>query len=175
MGFRVLLVAVSGKDPATIHDELGVIATDQFEEIAESPVVGVSLSNGSYLLYINDEALIVPDDVVFARLSMNARLIACYTNETCMESMTTSWENGRINWSVHHDAQQGIEHLETNGRLPSPFFPIRDRLLAQQHGSKDTDYVFDIPVELAKVIGGFRHDCDIEGAEGKPFQVLEQV
>jgi hypothetical protein len=175
MGFRVLLVAVTGKEPARIYDEFGVVPTQEFEDIAESPVVGVSLSNGSYLLYINDPDLIVPNDVVFARLSKNARLLACYANETYMESMATSWENGRSIWSVHHDAQQGIEHLATSGTLPSQFVPIRDKLLGQQQGSSDTDYVFDIPVELANEIGGFRYDYDIKGAEGKPFQVLAQT
>ena len=174
MGFRVLLIAISGKEPGTIHDELGVVPTQQFEESAESPVVGVSLSNGSYLLYINDSELTVPRDDVFARLSKNARLLACYANETCMESIATSWENGLSKWSVHHDSQQGIEHLETSGTLPSQFFSIRKKALAQQKSGNDTDYVFDIPVELAKEVGGFRYDCDIEGAEGKPFQVLEQ-
>ena len=33
MGYRVLLIAVSGKEPATIHDEFGVVPTDEFEEI----------------------------------------------------------------------------------------------------------------------------------------------
>ena len=174
MGFRVLLIAVGDKKPAVIHGDFGVVPTQEFEEIAESPVVGVSLKNGSYLLYINDPALIVPNDVVLARLSTSARLLACYANETCMESLATSWENGQRKWLVHHDAQQGSEHLETSGELPSQFLPIREKLFAQQQGSNEADYLFDTPVELAKELGGFRYDCDIEGAEGRPFQVLAQ-
>jgi hypothetical protein len=174
MGFRVLLVAVGGKEVARIHGELGVVPTQEFEEVAESPLVGVDLSNGSYLLYINDPALIVPSDVAFARLSKQGTLLACYANETCMESLATFWEDGRRRWSVHHDAQQGIDHLEMSGTLPSQFSAIRDKLLAEQQGCDDTDYVFDIPVQLVKEMGGFRYDSDIEGAEGRPFQVLEQ-
>jgi hypothetical protein len=32
--------------------------------------------------------------------------------------------------------------------------------------------VFDIPVELTRELAGFRYDQDVEGAEGRPFQVL---
>jgi hypothetical protein len=175
MGFRVLLIAVRDKSPATIHKEFGVSPTQEFEEIAESPVVGVSLSNNSYLLYINDEDLIVPKDGIFSRLSESARLLACYVNETCMESLATYWEKGNRKWSVGHDSQRGIEHLETIGELPAQYFPIRDRLLAKQKDSDGIDFVFDIPVELAKELGGFRYDYAIESADGKPFEVLEQI
>jgi hypothetical protein len=72
MGFRVLLIAVSGKKPAEIHEQLGVVPTEQFEEIAESPITGATLASGDYLLYINDEDLIVPNDELFGPLSKGA-------------------------------------------------------------------------------------------------------
>jgi hypothetical protein len=84
MGFRVQLIAVSGKEPRVIQRDYRVVPTGQREEIPESPVVGAMLPNGAYLLYINDE--IVPDDQVFARLSKGASLVACYANETVMNS-----------------------------------------------------------------------------------------
>jgi hypothetical protein len=76
MGFRVQLIAVSGKEPRTVQRDYGVVPTRQHEEIPESPVVGAALSNCAYLLYINDQDKIVPDDGVFARLSKGASLIA---------------------------------------------------------------------------------------------------
>jgi len=111
MGFRVLLIAVAGKEPATIFDEYAVVPTGQYESIPESPVDGVMLPSGAYLLYINDE--VIPDHRVFARLSQNALLIACYANETIMNSLASSWVNGLEQWSVFHDAKQGVGHLET--------------------------------------------------------------
>ncbi len=173
MGFRVLLIAVSGKEPAEIHRDLGVVPTQEFEEIAESPVTGATLPSGDYLLYINDDAMIVPNDKLFARLSKGAKLLACYVNETCMESLATHWENGKSKWRVHHDSEQGLDHLHTTGTLPPQFSAIRDRLLAQQRGDAESDYVFDIPVELVRELAGFRYDQDLPGASAKPFQVLE--
>ena len=172
MGFRVQLIAVSGKDPAAVHHDYGVAATGRREEVPESSVVGAKLPGGAYLLYVNDE--IIPDDRVFARLSRGGELVACYANETVMNSYACGWTDGAERWSVFHDAQQGIEHLEVTGTLPDEFRPIRDRLLAQRVGREDTDYAFDIPVELFAALGGIRYDGDIPGAGPEPWEVLDR-
>ncbi|MEZ6033324.1 MAG: hypothetical protein R3C17_09540 [Planctomycetaceae bacterium] len=173
MGFRVLLIAVTDKDPETVHVEYGVTPTGEFEEIAESPVTGAALPSGAYLLYINDE--IVPDDRVLARLSKNASLLSCYANETVMNSFASSWVNGVNRWSVFHDAQQGITHLETTGKLPDQFKPIRDLLFAEQGETKDSDYIFYIPIDLFVALGGLRYDQDIEGADPEPWHILKRT
>lgn len=173
MGFRVQLIAVTGKDPRVIQRDFGVVPTGEHEEIAESPVVGAPLPNGAYLLYINDKDRIVPDDRVFGRLSIKASLIACYANETVMCSYTCAWSNGVEHWSVLHDSQQGIEHLETSGSLPSELEPIRARLFAEQENDDGADFIFDIPVELFAALGGIRYDCDIPGAGPEPWEILE--
>jgi hypothetical protein len=172
MGFRVQLIAVSGKKPGEIQRDFGVVPTGQREEIAESPVVGATLPNGAYLLYINDSDRIVPDDKVFARLSKSASLIACYVNETVMNSYACAWANGAVRWSVFHDAQQGIDHLETNGSLPSELQPIHDRLFAQQEEDDGCDFIFDIPVELFVALGGIRYDHDVPGED--TWEILER-
>lgn len=173
MGFRVLLIATSGKTPSAIHIEYGVVPTAKFEEIPESPVTGAQLPGGSYLLYINDEVL--PDDVVLGKLSKDASLLACYANETVMDSLASFWVNGTEVWRVHHSSQQGILHLESGGELPEELTAIRERLLQEQEGVDDTDYVFDIPVELFSALGGIRYDEDIEGAGPNPWQVLNRI
>ena len=172
MGYRVLLIAVKGKSPEAIHRDYGVVPTDEREEVPESPVTGAMLPSGAYLLYINDE--IEPDDRVFARLSKNASLLACYANETVMNSCASSWANGVKQWSVFHDAQQGIKHLEITGDVPEQLKAIQKRLFAEQE-SGDADHIFDIPVELFAALGGIRYDQDIEGAGPDPWQILARV
>jgi hypothetical protein len=168
MGFRVLLIAVTGKEPAVIHREYGVAATDRYEEIPASPVTGAMLPSGAYLLYINDE--IVPDDLVFAPLSRNASLITCYANETAMNSFASAWRNGIEEWSVFHDDH--VKHLETTGELPDVMDGIQKRLFARQDSDSSVDYVFDIPIELFVSLGGIRYDSYIAGAGPRPWQVL---
>jgi hypothetical protein len=173
MGFRVLLIVVMGRASSAIHQDYSVAPTDQYEEIPESPVTGATLPNGAYLLYINDE--IVPDETVFKRLSRDASLIACYANETVMNSYASSWVNGVEQWSVFHDAQQGIKHLETTGDLPAQLKSIKEGSFAEQDQAEDTDYVFDIPIQLFAALGGIRYDQDIEGAGPEPWQVLTRT
>jgi len=174
LGFRVQLIAVTGKDPRATQRDFGVVATGQREDIAESRVVGAALPNGAYLLYINDPDKIAPDDKVFVRLSKGASLVACYANETVMNSYACGWANGVERWSVFHDAQQDIRHLETSGTLPPEFQTIRDRLFAEQEGDDGgTDFIFDIPVELFAALGAIRYDQDIPGAGPNPWEILD--
>ena len=172
MGFRVQLIAVRGKAPRSVQRDYGVVPTGRCEEVPESPVVGAVLPSGAYLLFINDE--IIPDDRVFTCLSKNASLVACYANETIMNSYACEWGKGTEQWSVYHDAQQGIEHLEVTGILPSEFQPIRDQLLAEQSGSEDTDFVFDVPIEMFAARGGIRYDQVIPGAGQGPWEILSR-
>ncbi|MCI0685536.1 MAG: hypothetical protein L0Y71_25840 [Gemmataceae bacterium] len=170
MGFRVLLIAVTGKSPDAVHNDYGVTPTGRYEEIPESPVTGATLPSGAYLLYINDQ--IEPDDHVFARLSKDASLIACYANETVMNSVAGSWVDGVEQWSVSHDAQQGIEHLESTGPVPHQLEPIRKSAFAKQDDDAGADHIFDIPIELFAALGGIRYDQDIEGAGPEPWEIL---
>jgi hypothetical protein len=179
MGFRVQLIAVSGKEPRAIQRDYGVVATGQREELPQSRVVGAVLPNGAYLLYINDKNKIAPDDQVFTRLSKGASLIGCYANETVMYSYACAWADGVERWSVFHDGDRDIKHLEASGSLPAEIQPIRDRLFFQQDEDASngtdyvTDYVFDIPIELFAALGGIRYDCDIPGAGPEPWEILE--
>jgi hypothetical protein len=57
---------------------------------------------------------------------------------------------------------------------------IRDRLFSEQAaaGGKepDVDHTFDIPVELALSLTGYRHDHDdIPGMSEDPFEVLVSI
>ena len=175
MGYRVQLIAVTGKDPRTIQREFGVAPTGEKEEIAESPVVGAALPNGTYLLYVNDEDRIAPDSELFARLSKGASLIACCADETVMNSYVSAWSNGVEHWSVFHESQKGIKHLETSGKLPPEMRAIHDRLFAEQNEDDSADYVFDIPVALFAALGGIRYDDDIPGNDNdsEPWEILE--
>lgn len=112
---------------------------------------------------------------MYARLSRGAALLACYVNETVMNSYACGWADGAERWSVFHDAQQDVTHLEVSGNPPGELGPVRDRLLRQQVGATDTDFVFDVPVELFVALGGLRYDQDIPGAGPDPWEILESV
>lgn len=173
MGFRVLMISIRGKNAETIHAEYGVMPTGKYVDFPDSPVSGALMQNGAYLLCINDD--ITPDEKQLAPLSRDATLIACYVNETVMYSGVYSWANGVEEWSVWHDAQQGLTHVEWSGREPDQLAEIRDRLLAKQIGVTDTDYVFDVPVELFKLHGGIDYAKNIPDSGPDPWQVLVRI
>ena len=173
MGFRVLLIAIKDKEPSQIQAEYCVAPTNKFEEIPEADVTAAKLPNGRYLLYINDK--IMPDDSLFSKLSQSSSLVACYANETVMESFSCSWVNGSQVWAVFHNAQEGIKHLDFSGKLPGSFSTTKDKLFAEQKDQTDVDYIFDIPVELFVDCGGLRYDSDVEGEDDKPWHVMQRI
>ena len=85
-----------------------------------------------------------------------------------MYSAVHGAEDGIELWSVIHDAQQSLHHLSVSGDPPEEFLAIKGRLFGEQEkedaGSAEVDFVFDIPIELAASITGFRHDLwEIDG------------
>ena len=172
MGFRVQLIAVTGKEAAEVHHDLGVSLTGEREDHMYSPIVGTSLPNDTYLLYIQDRDMIteiIECEDVLPNLSKGASFVGCYVCETTMCSYADAWTNGVKIWSVF--AQQGNTQIETKGILPSEFQDIRKKHF-EEGGGRDDD-VFDIPVKLFVALGGIRYDCDIESVEPKPWEVLQ--
>jgi hypothetical protein len=119
-----------------------------------------------------DHALI--SDRILALVSAKTDAVACSIEEHVMVSLACQWSGGAEVWSATHDAQRSIEHLEVTGRLPDFADEVRSQLLAQQAeetgADVQVDFVFEVPLELARRIVGFKHD-----EEGDParFEVLE--
>lgn len=170
MGYSVSWLAVRGKDANLVRQQLGLQQTGQREEIPESPVLGSDLPTGWYLVFANrcDYA----ENAGLDRLSVDCEVVACSVEEHVMVSAASGWKDGRNTWAITHDSQRGPEDLEVEGEPPSVFSAIRERLNAQQAERGDADYIFDIPVEVAESLTGFRHDEDIEHAAAEPFEVL---
>ncbi len=93
--------------------------------------------------------------------------------EHVMFSYASGWSDGMKLWSVLHESEQSIDHLETTGDLPAAFASIRDRLRAEQQQAggeaADLDHVFDVPVELAKALTGYCHN---EARDDAAFELL---
>ena len=53
MGFAISWLAIKGKEPGKVRDELGVSEIEEHEEFPESKINACKLSNKWYLIYIN--------------------------------------------------------------------------------------------------------------------------
>lgn len=179
MGYSQSWLAVRGKPPAVVLETLGLRGTGTREEIAESPIVGAELPTGWYLVVAGRSGHRLMRDQTLQRLSAGCEVVTGDVEEHVMVSVATGWKEGQRVWSVTHDAQRDMEHLQTEGELPAAFTSIRDRFRSEQQtagGSKaDVDYIFDVPVELAKTLTGYRHDADIPGAGADPYEVLVET
>lgn len=161
MGQSVSWLAVHASAEET-RALLGLRPTGETLEIPEAPLVGADLDRGWYLVVAQgcDHPLIADDFV--SRVSQGREVVACSIEEHVMVSSAALWLDGACVWSVVHDAQQSIDHFTVAGTPPVAFAGVRDRLLGEQEAEggaeADVDLVFDLPLELASGIVGFRHD-----------------
>ncbi|RYE43173.1 MAG: hypothetical protein EOP24_29545 [Hyphomicrobiales bacterium] len=176
MGFHVGWISVKGKTPKEVQADLGLSETGEREFMPESELTGAQLPSGWYLIFVNDLAARELKDDVLVHLSRGAEVMSFLVEEASMVSVAKGFSDGRQEWQVVHDSSQGLGHLETEGHLPASFSVVRDQLLGElkSAGDHSADYLFDVPADLSKSITGYRHDEDVEGADGDPFAVLER-
>jgi len=175
MGCSLSWVAVLGKSTESVYEQLDLQGTGTREEMPDSPIVGANLPGGwTLVMEGRDERLV--NDTILQPLSVGCEVVACFVEEHVMVSSASGWKDGHKIWSVLHDSQQGIEHLDVKGDLPPLFDSICDRLRSEQQadGGKNAvvDYIFSIPEELAFALTGFHHEMDIADAGDSPFEVL---
>jgi len=130
----------------------------------------VGTRKGLFVLDSDDLDLLEEDSL--RRLSAGGDLVVASVEEHVMASLAQGWKDGSQIWSLWHQSDKGIEHLEEIGTPPTGFAEIKKRAYDRQRAkdSKDVDYIFDIPLSVAQSITGFKHD------EGGPdeFEVLER-
>jgi hypothetical protein len=173
MGYSLSWLAVKGKPAHLVRTELGFRPTGEREEFAEAEISSVETPTGWYIIISNHTGQVASDEVMQKLSSSGCELVTCFVEEHVMMSGATGWKDGRMKWSVDHDCQKGERHLDVQGE-PTPEFPaIRDAWFAKT--DPEVDYIFEIPVETAKSITGYRHDENIPGLSGDVFEVLERV
>jgi hypothetical protein len=179
MGYSQSSLAVLHKSPDAVLAILALRPTGEREKSPESPFVSASLPRGWFLVVADGAEHDILDENTLRQLSTACEVVTCTVEEHVMVSEATGWRDGQRLWRVTHDAQTSIEHLQTEGELPSGFIAIRDRLAAEQRTAggtdSDTDYIFDIPVELAMSFTGYRHDATTQSLAMDAFEVLESV
>jgi hypothetical protein len=174
MGYALSWAAVKGGSEGSVHKVMGLRAAGQSDEIGEADMVGVELDTGWYLVMFNKQTI---DERTLGRLSLLGEVVHCFVEDHVMFSSASDWVAGSPRWSVTHDCEKGRFHLQVDGQAPPILASIQGRLTAEQNAAggeeSDTDYMYDIPAELARELTGFRHDHDVARAAREPFKVLE--
>jgi hypothetical protein len=160
MGFSISWIAFQGKGKADVLAAIGLVDTGEAEEANEAPVSGAVLPTGWYVAFFNDYSYVAAERL--ATLSAGCSVVVCQVDEHVMASAVFVYEDGLKRCSVSQESEKGRYDLSVDGDPPEMFSALRDRLLQQQDdaggSAADVDYVFDVPVQLAAALSGYRHD-----------------
>ena len=163
MGLSLSFIATKGLDPLSA---LGLSAdgrTSRAEPIPP-PARFIAFNLGDWRFVVSDDHRFASRERVCAA-AQGGVAVGLYLEEHVMISGAFGAEGGELSWSVQHDPNHGMEHLETWGEPPAALDGIRDRLLAELRKLDDADYIFSAPTELAASVCGLNVDAFNEEVE----------
>ena len=176
MGYSLSLLAVQTPDPAEALRQLGHTRTGQLCEYAREPLSGYALSTNWFLIVALgcDNRFLQPN--ILGPLSEHFPVVACSIEEHVMFSSAEYWTDGNQVWRAEHVGENGPIHLKTSGILPPGFEAMaaahKEAQEADGGEKAGVDHYFDIPLNAAKAITGFKHDEGIPGVDYEGFEVL---
>jgi hypothetical protein len=179
MGFSLTWCAVREENADHFVQALGLTPTGQTEEIPESLDCMAKLDTGWRLIWHNkyDCPYLRPKDL--ARLSVDQDVILCLVEEHVMASSAELWSKGKRNWWLSHEGENGPKGLEVDGNPPEVYPSIRKEMeavqLAKGGDNAGVDYIFEIPLAVAKSLVGFRHDEICPHIIGGRFEVMSRA
>ena len=175
MGFNMSWILVDEIDQDALLAALDLVPTRETPDrhdlgTSRVPLAVATLQSGwcavfaKYALVMDATLGTEPPRLV--RLPVQSRAITCVVLEHAMVSYASLWSGSRHIWQIKHDPRHGVEQLETTGDLPAGFSSIHDSAMQKQRTEPEkrrvsgwgVDYIFDVPVDTAAAITGFRHD-----------------
>lgn len=178
MGYSLSMLALKTTHPESALAQLNIEKSGKYCDYATKPLTGYSLPEGWYLIVAttSNARFLKPQQLTL--LSTYVPLIACSIEEHVMYSSAEYWEGGDRVWRVEHHGEDGPIHLNTSGMLPVDFTDMSNAIIEQQNAeggaAAGVDYYFDIPLNAAKAIIGFKHDEDVSGIDYAHFELLHQ-
>ncbi|WP_410876303.1 hypothetical protein [Nocardia sp. A7] len=155
-------VAIRGRTPQDVLDDLGLADTGVAHSAGSSRLAGEALSEGWYVVvdYDVDPAGYVSKTRILQQLSQGAEVVACYESSYGPDSAATGWRNGSQVWMVAHYCDSGREpdHLEYEGDLPTAFAEILSDAQTEYTASAGEGCLYGVAVDLAAEMTGFRED-----------------
>lgn len=177
MGFSLAWVAVHGIAGDDFLERAGFEDTGEIDEYFEEQHSGGEIPGGWYVIVTSEIGLLEPAKL--ALWSAGGRLVATVVHEDSSNSLAMEWRDGKQVWSLSHDGSEGGDQLAVEGTLPDVFEELHQEAVAAQEESRkeggEVDFVFDIPLDLAAEITGFRHDEMGFDDDIPPFNALERI
>lgn len=192
MGFNMSWILVDGINEDALYDALDLAATGVTPDehdlgTSHVPLAGAALKSrwcavfAEYALVM--DATVGTNPARLTRLPKESRCFTCVVLEHAMVSYASLWQDGRYAWQIRHDSSQGVGHLEVRGDLPSAFGDFRGIAMDKQRaeearrksGEWGVDYFFEVPLDTAATMTGYRHDHAVENDFFRNLQRLVPV
>ncbi|MFG2444352.1 hypothetical protein ACGFQG_15915 [Nocardia fluminea] len=163
MGYMTSWVAVRGDVPGDLFDELGLIDLEGRSVAQESDFAAAALRGGWVTVLVRDTHPGYPyRPDLLARLSRRAELVTCHESTYGPESASARWCNGQQVWKAEHLAE--TTEVTVEGDVPDVFDELMSAAGVRSAQGSGIDEFYEVPVELAKSITGFRQDEAVRGA-----------
>jgi hypothetical protein len=179
MGFAITWCAVREEHAQELLEQLELSATGETEEVPEALISMAKLDTGWRVIWYNKYGCPFLRPADLAKLSQSHDVLMCQIEEHVMASSSELWSSGQRKWWISHLGEQGPKGLEADGALPDCFAAIRRKLEEEQRaeGGDDAgvDLIFEIPLDVAKSIVGFKHDEDCPHLTDRHFVVLTKA
>lgn len=179
MGYSISWVAFKGISREAGLSRLLLTETQRTTSLGEAPCSGIALPGGWYLVVAKGCDSQVISTSFLSRLSADCEAVSGSVEEHVMYSAAEGWRNGNRDWRIAHDAQKARRHIECTGEAPDSYGKALDQARAEQDAEDaaedEVDFYFEIPLQVAKTVVGFKHDEECEGVDYDRFTVIERV
>jgi hypothetical protein len=176
MGFSISWYAVPEQNADQFVQKLSLTPTGKTEEIPESLDAMGKLDTGWRVFWHNKYDCPFLKDSDLARLSLDQDILFCQVEEHVMASSAETWSHGKRQWRISHEGENGPKGIDVDGLLPDCYPKIRvgmeQKQAAEGGDEADVDYIFDIPLTVAKSMVRFKHDEICPHLIGKRFEVM---
>lgn len=168
MGFALTWLAARGIERDEFHRRLGLRSTGLREEEPESDYTAVT-QDGWHVVISNvfDHRFVGGGSL--RRVSAGAEVVGAAVEEHSMASMAAAYRDRRSLWRVTFT---GAGTPAAVGDPPE-FAEILLDFEARAHANQRVAFMFEVPLEVANRVTGFRHDTQPDTEERERFEVLE--
>jgi hypothetical protein len=178
MGFSISWYATPEKNADQFVQKLGFTPTGETEEIPESLNSMGKLDTGWRVFWHNNNCPFLKSTDL-TTLSLDNDVLLCRVEEHVMASSAELWSKGKRQWQLSHEGENGPKGLEVDGVPPETYPAIRKEMealqLAEGGDAAEVDYLFEIPLDVAKSLVGFKHDEMSPHLIGGRFQVMSRL
>ena len=178
MGFAISWCAVPESAAEGFLQRIGLTETGETEEVPDSLIGVARLDTGWRLLWYNKYDCPFLGNAQRGEHSRHYDLLYCLVEEHCMASSSEFWSGGSRTWWISHEGIDGPKGLDFSGAVPNNFPQVKSEMEAKQKqegGEKSqVDYLFEIPLLVAKSITGFKHDEVCLHVVGNEFKIMKK-